>query len=73
MIKDLETAKQVSELMLEYGSKLDQSVKTVLVNCSKEELYLYRRAVGKIMAFMLTEIMNPLYSTHPELKPKELL
>lgn len=73
MIKDPKIAKQVSELMLEYGKKLDLSVKLVLENCSKQELFDYRRAVGKIMGNMLTGIMNPLYATQPDLKPKELL
>jgi hypothetical protein len=73
MINDPEVAKQISELMLECGKKLDQSVKLVVENCTKQELFDYRRAVAKIMGNMLTEIMNPLYETHPDLKPKELL
>ena len=73
MIKDPEVAKQINELMLEYGKKLDLSVKLVFENCSKQELFDYRRAVGKVMGNMLTEIMNPLYKTHPDLKPNELL
>lgn len=73
MINDPKVAKQISELMLEYGKKLDHSVKLVLENCSKQELFDYRRAVGKIMGDILTEIMNPLYANHPDLRPKELL
>jgi len=65
VINDPAIAKHINQLMLEYGSKPDHSVKLVLENCTKQELYDYRRAVGKIMANMLTEIMNPLYETHP--------
>ena len=72
MIKDQDIAKQISDLMLEFGAKLDESVNLVHKNCSKKEQYSYRRAVGKVMGNMLTEIMNPLYGSHPRLKPKEL-
>jgi hypothetical protein len=67
-----ETAEAVSKLMLEYGAKLDDSVRIVMESCSKEDFQTYRRAVGKVMGTMLTEIMNPIYREHPDLKPKEL-
>jgi hypothetical protein len=44
----------------------------VMEQCSKEEYQAYRRAVGKVMGAMLTEIMDPIYREHPDLKPKEL-
>ena len=58
--------------MLEFGAKLDESVNLVLKHCSQEELIGYRQAVGKVMGYMLTDIMNPLYELHPEIKPEEL-
>ena len=72
MIENERIAKQISDLMLEYGAHLDESVLLVKNNCSEEELRAYRRAVGEIMGNMLTEIMNPLYERHPTLKPKGL-
>jgi hypothetical protein len=72
MIKSEPIAKQISDLMLEYGARLDASVMLVKTHCSTEELTLYRRAVGKILGEMLLEVMNPLYAQHPGLKPKEL-
>jgi phenylpyruvate tautomerase PptA (4-oxalocrotonate tautomerase family) len=73
MIKNQDIAKEISELMLSYGAKLDASVAVVIDKCSKEEAIVYKKAVGKIMGAMLLEIMNPLYKQHPELKPKELI
>ncbi|MGJ0515072.1 MAG: hypothetical protein ACR65O_04885 [Methylomicrobium sp.] len=73
MIKNEDIAKQISELMLSYGAKLDASVAVVIDKCSNEEAIVYKKAVGKIMGTMLLEIMNPLYKQHPELKPKELI
>lgn len=70
MRKDV--AAKISSLMLTYGAKLDETVELVQGNCSEEEFKQYRSAVGKVMGFMLTEIMNPIYSEHPELKPTQL-
>lgn len=72
MIEDERIAKQISDLMLECGARLDESVLLVKNSCSESELNTYRRAVGEIMGNMLTEIMNPLYERHPTLKPKGL-
>lgn len=72
MIENVDVAREISDLMLEYGARLDKSVALVSERCSAEELKTYRRAVGKIMGEMLLEVMNPLYARHPDLKPKEL-
>ncbi len=72
MIKDEAIARQISELMLDFGARLDQSVKMVEDNCTPEEFAVYRRSVGAIMAEMLLGVMNPLYADHPALKPPEL-
>jgi hypothetical protein len=67
------TAEAVSKLMLEYGAKLNDSVRIVMEKCSEEEFHTYRLAVGKVMGAMLIEIMNPIYREHPDLKPKMLM
>ena len=72
MINDIAVARQINALMIEFGGRLNESVQLVADNCSTEELRLYRRAVGAVMAEMLTGIMNPLYQFHPSLKPPEL-
>ncbi|WP_342378155.1 hypothetical protein NVS55_02310 [Myxococcus stipitatus] len=41
-------------------------------NETEDEFLRYRDAVSKLLSTMLLEIMNPLYSEPPELKPKEL-
>jgi hypothetical protein len=72
MIQNKETAKQISALMLELGAKLNESVALVRDTCEASEFNVYRSAVGQLMGTMLLDVMNPLYSTHPELKPEEL-
>jgi hypothetical protein len=71
MIENQKIAKQISDLMLEFGARLDGSVLLVKNGCSEEEPIIYRSAVGELMGNMLTEIMNPLYKCHPTLKPIE--
>jgi hypothetical protein len=66
-------AANVSDLLLEFGARLDASVELVMKNCSTEEFQQYRTAVAKVMAEMLLGIMNPVYAQHPKLKPKQLL
>jgi hypothetical protein len=72
MIKNKETAKHISDLMLEIGSKLNQSAALVRDTCEADEFDAYRGVVGQLMGTMFLEVMNPLYSVHPELKPNEL-
>lgn len=72
MIERKEVAKEISDLMLEMGRKLDASVALVQERCGAREFDAYRRAVGRIMGEMLLQVMNPLYQRHPELKPEKL-
>ena len=70
MEKDI--AKKVSNLMLDYGGKLDESLALVQQHCSEEEFKSYRTSVSRLLTIMLTDVMNPLYEEHPSLKPDKL-
>lgn len=72
MISNADTARRISELMLDVGARLDASVALVQSTCDDAEFHRYRRVVGGLMGEMLIEIMNPLYATHPHLKPDGL-
>ncbi len=72
MIENKEVAKEISSLMLDIGAKLDASVARVESTCSAEDFERYNSAVATILAEMLLEVMNPLYATHPDLKPQHL-
>jgi hypothetical protein len=54
------------------AARLDASVDLVKSRCSAEEFDVYRMAVGKVMADIFVEVMNPLYRQHPDLKPAGL-
>lgn len=70
MLEDKIVAKEISDLMVECGARLNASVARVRDTGTPEELAAYRRAVGKVMGEMLLEIMNPIYARYPDLKPK---
>ena len=72
MIKDVTIAKAVSDLMLDISGKLNQSIADVMSSCPDDEAFAYRRAVANVMAQILLDVLNPLYSAHPEIKPPEL-
>jgi hypothetical protein len=69
MISDAIVAGQISKLMLDITRKLDESVAAVQETCSLEEFTVYRTAVGRILGDVLLEVLNPLYSRHPTLRP----
>jgi hypothetical protein len=72
MVEDEQIAKQISDLMVEFGGRLDRSIALVQENCSEQEFETYRTAVSKILVAMLFEVMNPLYQRHFGLKPAGL-
>jgi hypothetical protein len=55
--------------MVEFSGRLDESVALVMAKCSPSEFHAYRGAVGRVLGEMLLEIMNPLCTRHPTLKP----
>jgi hypothetical protein len=71
MIKDKEIAQNISKLMLDISGRLNDSLYEVQEKCSKEEFEKYRRGVAYILAYIATEVLNPLYRVHPEIKPEE--
>lgn len=72
MISDPMLARKIFGLMLEFSARLDASVADVQDHCTNAEFNAYRQAIGIVMSDMLFEIMNPLYATHPNIKPAEI-
>ena len=69
MIRNENVARHVGELMLDCTTRLNASISLVQGECNPEEFKAYRLAVGKVMAEILLEVLNPLFEVHPELKP----
>jgi hypothetical protein len=66
------TSRDVSNLMLSVGKQLANSVREVKKSESETEFLRYRASIAKLLATMQDEILTPLYSEHPELKPDGL-
>ena len=72
MLDSVETAKYVSELVLEIKERLSESIESVQDSCSPENFLNYRRRVGTLVYSIFEQILDPIYIQHPELKPPEL-
>lgn len=72
VFKNKGVATQVNKIMLTHQAELSQSMDLVRSSCTNDEVGVYRRALGNVLGYMFTEIMVPIYESHPELKPPEL-
>ncbi|MEE9342203.1 MAG: hypothetical protein V3V12_01060 [Gammaproteobacteria bacterium] len=72
MFDDNNVAKQISELMLEFRIRLSNSVDYVQDTCNEEESLRYKKAMGKVLGYMIYEIAEPIYDRHPDLRPKDI-
>ena len=67
MFEDKDVAKDIYELMLEFRIKLSDSVGLVNKRCSEEEALRYKKAIGKVLGYMIYEIKEPICERYPEL------
>ncbi|MCW8880576.1 MAG: hypothetical protein OQJ89_05665 [Kangiellaceae bacterium] len=72
MISDKDIAKQIAQITYDSRVSLSQSVKLVKDNCSEEESKKYEAAMARIVGYLILDVMEPLYSEHPELKPDDI-
>jgi hypothetical protein len=72
MFQDKMVAANVNDTMLQVGRLLDASLAQTQSVVSAQEFEAYRIIVARLLGEMLLEVMNPIYQTHPELKPDEL-
>jgi hypothetical protein len=68
MLSNSDTAKRVSDLMLEVFRVVDESVAMVRDSCSEEEVAAYAKAVGHVAGAVM-DVLEPLYEKHPHLAP----
>ena len=71
MITNRQSAKQISELMLDIFNRIEQSVKSVKRDCPEDEAAKYLLAVGKVAAAIVLDVLEPLYKSNPDLKPPD--
>jgi hypothetical protein len=69
MISDSDTAKQISELILEVFHRVEDSCEFVSHVCPPEEAAAYRDAADRVIQSIVLDVLEPLYGRHPELQP----
>jgi hypothetical protein len=69
MLSNSETARRVSELMLDTFRRVDESVAMVRESCGAEEAAAYSKAVGKVAGAVVIDVLESLYEKNPTLKP----
>ena len=72
MLSDRGTASEISDLLIEIGTRLNNSLFLVKERCSPAEYDQYCAAVGMVMGHIFLEVLRPLYKRHPDLKPDGL-
>jgi len=69
LVQNFEAAERISADLLDINEALNESIRQVHQKLTPEELKAYKRAVGYVMYEIFERILNPLYTTHPSLKP----
>jgi hypothetical protein len=69
MISNADTAKKISELMLEFFQRLDESVEMVRGTSPPEETATYNKSIGRVVGPIVMNVLQPLYEKNPSLKP----
>ena len=72
MIRDKELAKKIVSVVDDCSDRINSTIWEVKNKCSEQEFENYRKAAGIVMGYIYTDIVCPIYSTHPELEPDEL-
>jgi hypothetical protein len=72
MIANRKVAAQIEALMRDVSRQLNESIRLVRDLRPDNEFQAYRRAAGFIMGRIFTDIMRPIYKTHPQLVPRGL-
>lgn len=74
MIADKSLAEKISALMLEASGALNEAAQLVVSSgCGEDEKRSLFVAIGGAMGQIGTEVLNPLYRAHPDLKPVDFM
>jgi hypothetical protein len=66
-----ETAAHIIEIARVHGTQLVELVHVAKEHAPPEEARAYARAAGKVVGYMLTEVLEPIFKEHPDLEPDE--
>jgi hypothetical protein len=65
-------AEETSLLAIRISAELNRHLIKLKSQLEPSEFDRYRRGFGEVMGALLTEIVNPIYSEYPGLKPTQM-
>jgi hypothetical protein len=69
---DRDLAEETSLLALRMSAQLDEHLLKIREQSSKAEFEKMRSGIGLVMGYLYTDIMEPIWNMHPDLRPKEM-
>ena len=67
-----EAAKVLLDTILRHCAEQDAALAGLEGVCTPDEFTAYRRMIGKTMGAMLVELVSPIVSKYPDLKPPQM-
>jgi hypothetical protein len=69
MISETGVARQIAEVMLDAFNRIEDSCVMVARFSPEQEAAAYRHAADRVILPIVLDILEPLFNSHPELKP----
>lgn len=69
MISDKDAARQIANLMLDTFNRIEDSCDLVARSLPEHEAAAYRVAADRVIQSIVLDVLEPLFTCHPELKP----
>jgi len=64
-----DAVKKFSSEMLSVMRQIEESSESLRHSCDQEEFEFLRGQLGKVAAALMDEVLNPLFTEYPEVKP----
>ncbi|MBK8257178.1 MAG: hypothetical protein IPK82_31460 [Polyangiaceae bacterium] len=64
-----ETALKVNPMLVDCYFKLHETIDIVRQNSNEEEFQAYCAAVGKVLGYLLLDVLEPIYAQNSDLRP----
>lgn len=62
-------AEEIAKIASDCSRQADESTKEVMDSCSVEVFQQYRRLAGRVMGYIFTDVLAPIWTEHGEIAP----
>jgi hypothetical protein len=67
-----QAAKAIVDLMVRQGAQQNALLAEIRSSCTEDEFQRFKSMIGRSMASMLLDVINPIVEMHPDLRPPKL-